>query len=182
MSCEFIGTKWNGRYEDFLSQLNENGVTHWHAPRTASVGDQIALQNHLRVPAKTNSNIELVGISAWTQASYEMLADAAKHFGWQSRWVERAFWDAEATQAVSVICIDAHAWSDDVKNRIKWIRSEIQRIPMVLVVSYPRADELDEIEASGITEVVSKPFELNDLKAAMIRAIEKNERVKSPSI
>jgi CheY-like chemotaxis protein len=172
--------QWNGRYEDFLNQLNGHGVTHWHSPRTSSIADRIALRDQIRLPNnKSKPNIELVSISAWTQESYEMLADAVNHFGWQSRWVERAFWDAEATQAVSLICIDARAWSDDVKNRIKWIRSELQQIPMILVVSYPRANELDAIEAAGITEVVSKPFELNDLKSAMIRAVEKNNQVKT---
>jgi len=168
--------QWSGRYERFISQLGQNGITDWHAPKTSSVADRIELQHSTLNSNLYQRKLEMIGISAWTQSNYEMLADAVQQFGWQSRWIERAFWDAESTNTVSAVCIDARSWSDDVKNRIKWIRSEFPLVPMVLVVSYPRASELDEIEATGIGFVVSKPFELVDLKSALNNAIEQFEK------
>ena len=45
---------------------------------------------------------------------------------------------------------------------------------MVLLLNYPREDELESIRQSGISSVISKPFELEDLRAAIQLAITEN--------
>ena len=144
-------------------------ITSWHAPRTSSVADQI-LKN-VQLP-KLSDEIIYIGISAWSRTQYETVADAIWHFGWQARWVERAIWDDESSQMISCTCVEADSWCEDLEKRLKWIRSEIPYAPIVLILSYPRESEMDEIRAAGVSEVVSKPFELCDLRLAILRSTE----------
>ena len=123
--------QWEGRFADFKKQLEEEGVTDWHVPRTTSVGDLIANSN-FRPDGQMNL---FVAISAWTETKHSMISDAIDSYGWTSCWVERAIWNAETVSAVDAICIEADVWCDDLANRIKWIRSEVPQTPMVLVLS-----------------------------------------------
>lgn len=170
--------QWQGRYERFVDQLAAAGITSWHAPRTSSVADQIATNALLR---KKSREIEYIGISAWTRPQFDMLADATRHFGWNACWVERAKWDAETCGTISAICVEADSWSGDLNKRVKWIRSEIPDTPIVLLLNYPRESELDEIRSAGVSEVVSKPFELHELQSAIIRSIEQPASAKLES-
>jgi hypothetical protein len=161
--------QWEGQYERFAKQLAESGITQWHAPRTSTPADRIAA----RIPRTPDSRqIQYIGISAWTPTQHEMVADAVKTLGWKSRWVERFMWDGETTQMISAICVEADGWSASLQNRIKWLRNEIPNAPLVLLLNYPRKSQLEAIQMAGVSEVVSKPFELDDLKSAIVRAVE----------
>ena len=173
--------QWEGRYDRFVEQLDHEGITDWHAPRTSSVADQIAGLKKAAVNSASGSRMEYIGVSAWTRDQYEMIADSVKHFGWRCGWVERALWDGATSRLVSAICVDADSWSGDLQNRLKWIHDEIPEAPMVLLLSYPRQDEMDAIRRAGVAEVVSKPFELADLESALKRAMKKDAMAKSPS-
>ncbi len=159
--------QWKGRYERFVDELEDSGITGWHTPKTFSVADQIST-NHCQ--PMHSGEIQFVGISAWSRTQYEMVADAIRQFGWEPRWFERATWDEEAARSISAICVEADSWCPDLLKRIKWIRNEIPEAPIVLVLSYPRESEMKEILATGIAEVVSKPFELCDLRSAIHRS------------
>jgi CheY-like chemotaxis protein len=82
---------------------------------------------------------------------------------------------------VSAICVDAESWSAALKNRLKWIREEFPDSPIVLLLNYPRQDEQESLQQAGVTEVVSKPFELEDLKSAIIRAVKKQAAANNPN-
>ncbi len=115
--------QWEGRYERFVKQLSGAGITDWHAPRTSAVADRIASgSGHDRSISGHPGKIAFIAISAWTHWQHEMVADAVRHFGWPSRWVERAVWDGASSVLVSAICVDADSWSFDLKNRLKWIQ------------------------------------------------------------
>lgn len=161
--------QWVGRYDRFVEQLAQSGITSWHLPRTFSVADRILADSQL---SDASAEIAYVGISAWTRTQHDMIADAISHFGWQSRWVERAIWDAESSDLISAICVDADSWCQDLNRRIQWIRQEIPETPIVLLLNYPRESELDEIQRAGISDVISKPFELFDLRSALVRSVQ----------
>ncbi len=163
--------QWQGRYQNFIDQLSESGITEWHAPRTSTIGDRIAIPKAVPV----GNPISCVAISAWTATRHQMAVAAIHHFGWRSTWIERGVWNAETITAVDAICIEADAWCSEVESRVKWIQSEVPNKPMVLLVNYPRVAQLKAINAAGIAEVVSKPFELVDLQAAIVRAVDSHE-------
>jgi len=158
--------QWEGRYQKFVEQLAQSGITDWHAPKTSSIADRIANTKRITTP----NDIRRVAISAWTNTSFAMVADAIRHFGWTSCWVERSVWNAETVSSVDAICIEADSWCDNLSNRIKWVTREVPGTPIVLILNYPRNDEFKEIKAAGISEVISKPFELDELQSAILRA------------
>lgn len=165
--------QWKGHYERFAKQLADTGITQWHMPRTSTVADRIVSRRPLTVNAE---EIQYIGISAWSPTQHAMLDDAIKSLGWKSRWVERFMWDGETTKMISAICVEADGWSTSLQNRIKWLRSEIPNAPLVLLLNYPRESELEAIHDAGVSEVISKPFELDDLKSAVVRAVESRSR------
>lgn len=158
--------QWEGRYQKFVGQLEQFGITDWHAARTSTAADRVINSDVVDYPNK----VSCVAISAWTNQQHAMVADAINHFGWSSCWVERSVWNAETTSAVDVIVVEADGWSADLANRVKWIQRQVAGTPMVLVANYPRQGELETIKSMGISGVVSKPFELNDLKTAILNA------------
>ena len=160
--------QWEGQYQKFASQLQQHKIADWHAARTSTTADRV-------LNSKTNDSpngIQCVAISAWTNQQHAMVADAVNHFGWSSCWVERAVWNAETSAVVDAIVIEADSWSPDLASRVKWVRGRVADCPIILIVNYPRQDQLKVIKAAGISEVVSKPFELNELKTAVVRAVE----------
>ncbi|MFT7629094.1 MAG: hypothetical protein ACI87E_000090 [Mariniblastus sp.] len=172
--------QWQGRYDEFVRQLDASGVSHWHEPRTATVGDRIG--GRPRSPKfleKQKAKIQFVGVSARASSQFEMLADAIQSFGWQVRWIERGTWDADSANALGAICVEADSWNEDVENRVRWLSGGVATAPLVLLLNYPRAHELETIRLAGVAEVVSKPFELVDLKAAIERAVQSSATSKS---
>lgn len=166
--------QWAGRFEAFLKQF-KSGDSGWESPRTATVGDRILAASgggHPEISSIAAESLggETIGISAWTSSQHEMLADAISHFGWTSHWIERETMDGQMASDLSVICVEADSWSPELNHRLQWIKKEVSSVPMVLVLNYPREGELDEIRSAGVSEVVSKPFELTDLKSAIVRA------------
>lgn len=164
--------QWQGRYETFVNQLGDsNRIPGWHAPLTSSVGDRILAENAAPSPEESEGIVGSIGISAWTHLQHEMLADAFNHFGWSSHWIERETMDGDLSRRMAAICVEADSWSPELNQRIQWLKKEVTAAPMILILNYPRKNELDEILQAGILEVVSKPFELNDLKTAVRRAV-----------
>lgn len=157
--------QWKGRYQRFLSQLESEGVTNWHSVPTATVADQISSQLEQTAPPIPKGT-RCVGISAWTQDQYDMLADAVKQFGLTSRWVERTIWSGNATDMVSVVCIDANSWDFNLQQRIKWLRTEFPQTRMVVLLNFPRESDVAAANDFGISDIISKPFEIMDLKEA----------------
>jgi hypothetical protein len=159
--------QWEGRYSQFVEQLGKSGITSWHAPRTATSSDHIVAQT---IQKDFSLGSGYIGVSAWTRSEFEMLDDAITSFGWRSRWVERSIWDAASSATVSVMCVIADSWTAELEKRIQWLNSEIPDVPFVLLLNYPRQSDAESIASAGISSVVSKPFELQDLKVAIAKA------------
>lgn len=157
--------QWRGQYDKFVKQLDSNQISDWHLPSTASVADRIEASS-----TTSNMEPEIIGVSAWSQPQFEMLADSLKTLGYRSRWLERCTWDAEAIKLLSAICIDANSVTDDLVNRIEWLKSTFPDPVLILILNFPRINEAHSAVELGVSEVLSKPFELADLLTAVIRA------------
>jgi hypothetical protein len=169
--------QWEGRYSQFVEQLEKSGITSWHAPRTTTESDHVVAQT-IRKDLSLGSGI--IGVSAWTRSEFDMLDDAIGSLGLWCRWVERSIWDAASSATVSVMCVVADSWTAELEKRIRWLNSEIPDVPFVLLLNYPRQSDSESIEAAGVAAVVSKPFELQDLKAAIAQAAgQELERLKA---
>ena len=71
----------------------------------------------------------------------------------------------------SLIVVDGDSWTQELKSRIDWLRIDLKiDSPIVQLLNFPRPSDLPALHAAGITEVVSKPFQLSDLALAIERA------------
>ena len=162
--------QWSGQYAQFVNQLKENSITDWHLPATTTIADRLQSST---TPVDLQN--EIIGVSAWTQTQYEMLADSLKTMGYRSRWLERSTWDAEAIRILSAICIDANSMTQDLTNRLQWLKTTFPQRPMILILNFPRENDVASAKSLGVEEVLSKPFDLADLLTALIRVCDSEE-------
>ncbi len=155
--------QWQGRFASFIEQVSQHGVSSWHLPRTASTADRILAVSE----PKLNRTVSCVGISAWTRPQFESLRDAFQQWGWNSRWIERCTWDAASAQILNPIVVDADSLASDLELRLDWLETEFPASRFVLLLNFPRVDDREQLSTRGISQVISKPYELNDLKAAI---------------
>jgi len=161
--------QWKGRFNTFTKHLADNGVTAWHGPETKTEADRIATTGAL--DSESNSEPFCIGISAWSVEAYDSMSVAIQSFGWKTRWVERT--DLSSLEgAVNAICIDANSLDDSLERRILWLKDQVFDVPMVLSLNFPRNNEVSKLRSTGVSHVISKPFELNDLRVAICQSIE----------
>jgi CheY-like chemotaxis protein len=162
--------QWLGRFERFISRLSEEKIADWQLPRTANDADRIS-QNFSSSLSLFGKDLS-IGISSHTDTQYQMLADASKHFGFTSSWVEQQQWNADLGDNIAAVCMDADSWNSNVASRVDWLRDDLEiTAPIVLVLNFPRKSDIEEALEAGVTEIVSKPFQLDDLGQAIQRAI-----------
>jgi CheY-like chemotaxis protein len=164
--------QWKGRFESFIQQLKAEGITGWHAPRTSSVADRIfsTPKPHLDL----SRQIKSVGISAPSDEQFEMLRDVMQHFGWECHWVERCPAKPQSDQRFDVICVEADSLSKQLEARIGQLESEFPHAGLVVVLGFPRTEDVQRLLMLGVSQVVSKPFELSDLRIALNDSLKDN--------
>ena len=69
-----------------------------------------------------------------------------------------------------MIILDDDSLSSNLENRIRWLFSTLGQRPLVLTLSFPRADEVQDLTKMGVGAIISKPFKLVELKQAILKA------------
>lgn len=163
--------QWQGRFKTFMSHLANNGVTSWHGPETNTDADRIVAASAL----DSGSTLEhlCIGISAWNVEAYDTLSAAIQSFGWKTRWVERTNLPSLAG-AINAVCIVANSLDDNLERRINWLKEQVLDAPLVVSLNFPRKDEVLRLRNMGVAHVISKPFELNDLRVAISQSVEES--------
>ena len=170
--------QWAGRFEQFSKQLAEVGLTLWHQPGTASDADNAMLIGEFDEESTLGI---LVAISAADQAQYKYVRDAVEAFGWSSCWAERATFDQETIEMVSAVCVDANSFGEDLSSRIEWLQAKLESKPTTLLLNFPRSQDVNAAADHGIQDIVSKPFQPNDLKHAIESSIGRQQAGNSGS-
>ena len=160
--------QWQGEFDRFASALNQDKIHDWQLPKTATPTDRIATIKRESFEGKAFEGI--IGVSAWTNIQYEMIADSLSAFGIQTCWIERTIWDGEAKSLINVVILDDDSISSNLENRINWLFSTLGQRPLVLTLSFPRADEVETLKKLGAGAIVSKPFTLAELRQAILVA------------
>jgi CheY-like chemotaxis protein len=168
--------QWQGQLQSFVDQFQRNGVTCWNAPATATAGDLI-LQTETSSDCST-SGAPSVAVSAFQAGHFQALRDSLAVLGWNGKWLERmldqrqqagdpgggqeaALWNFER------VCVDSSAIDSDLYDRIEMIRGWIPESPVIVLAGYPRWQEVRRLMGLGVSRVISKPYSLDDLRAAM---------------
>lgn len=168
--------QWQGRIDRFARCMDGESESQWHLPRTANDADKILIESAAvgraqNAASQTKANGNWLGVSAATEHSYDMVRDAVGAFGWQAMWIEFTTWEAKEVPELELIFIDANSWSVACELRAKWIREQFKERPIVLLINFPRSEELQAATDFGIDAVVSKPFQLNDINAAIQKSL-----------
>ncbi|MDB4766721.1 hypothetical protein OAG71_03430 [bacterium] len=157
--------QWQGRFQSFCDQLRNEGISIWHSPATLSDADCVSEQ---RVGLDQS---HVIGVSALNEQTYESLAQGITAIGGKPKWVERVSW-VNLAASVSAICIDADSFSPTLEKRISWAQSQVEHVPLIVMMNFPRRQEIEALQRAGVVRVVSKPFELADLQSAIESVIE----------
>lgn len=168
--------QWQGRFDRFTKAVDTGMVAMWSLPPTANDRDRVladsASLEHENSNSESSPNAasKRIAVSALTAQSFDMVSDAVKCFQWKSEWFEMIEWEAREHQRADMVCVDADSWSPECEARIRQIRKTLGDLPIVLLLNYPRVEELESVSDWGIETVVSKPFLLGDLKASIEHA------------
>ena len=157
--------QWRSRFDRFVQQLSSGGVTGWHQPTTSNDADHLRLS-----PAITTGRDFTVAIVANDRPSYESLADAVHSMGSAAIDVRPGEKIAAAEQGDMVFCIDANSMDERVEEQISAIGLIADRPAIVVLLSFPRQQDVRYLARLGVQQIVSKPYLVNDLGAALVAA------------
>ena len=177
--------QWEKRFEKFCVQMNEGVSTDWHLPLTATVADQVRDfspdPSHVKQLSGPN-----VGVSASHRSSFESIRDLLNLYSCEVSWIESDKEKAKSEQ-FDAVCVDIERGIEQQKNSISVLKSLFHNIPTVVLLGFPRKQDVDGLAAFGITQIVSKPFTADELVMSLIQAcseqsVPENSVVPKPSI
>jgi CheY-like chemotaxis protein len=154
--------QWSGRFDDFTTAMNEQGISLWHSPPIETDADRIkAVQTD-----RPLTNQPVIGISALNQPTFETLSEAITSIGGRPKWVERTS-QINLSASATLICIDADSADQALERRIQWVQKQLAHVPLIVLMNFPRRQETERLNQLGVTTVISKPFELAQLQTAI---------------
>ena len=164
--------QWQNRFAHFVRQLTSSEVCDWQLPATSNDAD-IAINFGSNQTTKIADRQSIIGVSAVSDIHFQMIADALQTFKRDAYWIEQQDLDASVIAKLSLVVVDADSWNPNVQARIESLRHDLKiDTPIVLLSNFPRQSDLTAVNAMGISEVVSKPFQLSDFALAIQRAAE----------
>lgn len=157
--------QWNGRVAGFLWALERNRLSSWQMPKICSLTDRIQ-QEAVANTCWTNAKPPIV-ISALTDDAFAMLADAVS--GEQQDCVRFELLDGSeaAMQEPKVVLIDGNSLTANFHERVEEIRAAYPASPLIGLLNFPRLQEQQLARSANLASIVSKPFQLADLRAAI---------------
>ncbi|HMP78182.1 MAG TPA: hypothetical protein PKD54_01910 [Pirellulaceae bacterium] len=109
-----------------------------------------------------------VGVSACTLTQYEMVADGLAGIQCDALWLERTAWDGVEPRSLTAMILDSDSLTENLTNRLVFLRNMAPECPVVLLMSFPRIDEVSALRSTwNVDAVVSKPFDLRSLYYAL---------------
>jgi hypothetical protein len=149
-----------GRLAVELARLSsDNG---WSQPRTATDFDRYLLRP--RAPALVRCE-GLLAIGAANRTAFETIADPCRSVGYSCVWLRKI--DAEIPRNARAVLWDrllgASPGESDREPVMRDLVNRAVPAPAVLLLGFPRIDDLERAQRAGIADVVAKPFLASDL-------------------
>lgn len=168
--------QWQGRFDDFTNQMRAEGMSLWHSPAVETDSDRAKAVE--RKSGLTNEPV--IGISALNQTTFKTLGEAITSIGGRPKWVERTS-RINLSATATAVCIDADSADEALERRVQWVREQVSDIPLIVLMNFPRRQEIKLLQQSGVAAVISKPFELAELQRTIEATIGTEETTK-PSL
>jgi hypothetical protein len=167
--------QWIGQLDRFLHQLQKHQLSSWHLPRIAANADRILLDSYY--DQELAGHCLVAGISSLTESGYSMIADGLQQLGCQPVWLEAEWGGVEpncrqtTSRSLHFIVVNANSLNGPVPEKVKLLRQRYPRLPIVLMINFPRRQDLAVAARLGVDEIVSKPFQLHDLQFVIARSV-----------
>ncbi len=153
--------QWQGRFDTFLHALTSDRISSWHLPKIAVDIDRIKMECML----KTGTGTLSVGVSSRTMDGFDMLRDSCPELNFY--WIERQDRQDVNPNHFGVVCVEADTLTETTERRIETIQEQLAYTPIVLTLNFPRRQEFARAAQLGVARVLSKPFQVSDLRIAL---------------
>ena len=161
--------QWQGRIDRFVDCIGSGQVSSWQLPKIVSPVDRTIqdVQSTIKIPNIAGA----VGVSSQTEEAFLTLRDGMASTGRESIWLEKIEESELGIPNLSVVCVEANSLTEWTQKRVVDLQKQFLHTPIVLILNFPRRAEYEIAARLGITEIVSKPFQLHDLHSALRRTI-----------
>ncbi|MEE2827024.1 MAG: hypothetical protein VYE64_10395 [Planctomycetota bacterium] len=161
--------QWSARFDQFVRQVRLGEKTAWQAPATATAVDQVQIAQDVGRHDADNGSC-CVAVDAATEGQFEMLAAALVGIGCQSIWMSEQEHGPPLVGRLDLICIDALSLTDPLLDKVADLRERFADIPLIVLLNFPRRDDVANLRQLGVSQVVAKPFRHGDLHWAVDQA------------
>ena len=150
-------------------QQDPRHLRQWAQPRTFTLFDQ-SLQSSERFvqPAETyRGDSTSIAIGARRQSDYQGLAESLDSF--QTYWANRPEQsiaphdDSDRLSRADWLIWDAQAWDSIERNALNDTLRQLTPRATLLLMSWPRREDIQAADQMGVNQVLSMPFRLDDL-------------------
>lgn len=160
--------EWRARMAPVLAGVG--GAAWWRLPRTATAAERLLAQAG---PTVSPVRRGLIGIRSASRVGYAALADACGAGGFAAVWLA-------PRQTVVVEGVDAVVWDGASGDEAEALALEqlLGRVParaVVALLTFPRLDDHQRMQAAGAGAVLTKPLLSSDLLRELDRLLGNGE-------
>jgi AmiR/NasT family two-component response regulator len=133
----------------------------WGLPVTATEEDRLLWAAEHPGPALDNGAQQplVVGVLAAQRAMWELLAAACEQLGWRAVWLRPDC----GNERPAVILWDHRGDRSEESQLASILAAQSDRPPVLALVTFPRAGDLQRLSRLGVTMLIGKPFRLDEL-------------------
>ena len=162
------GTYWHrlpARLASAFEAVRAGGCPTWGLPLTATADEQLLAAAEFSPGGRAGRIVVCAARAEGARA----LADACRLGGYETEWIVEG--DRLKSKSAQAVVWDMTTEQATDRRRIKRLRRAAGGAPVVAVVGFPREHETRQAIASGVSEVVSKPYLVRDLLWHVERAV-----------
>ena len=149
----------------------------WSLPRTATPLDVSLLARPVGNAWSSDSlaNTAELAIIAPTRERFLTLADAVGACGLKSTWHRASV--SQLSAATTGVLVGGESLTEAMEQMIVATVDASAGRPVVLMLDFPRWQEVDRARQLGVTGVLSKPYLLGDLRSILVPCLSKGDRI-----
>lgn len=159
--CEVPWHGWSSWAEANLRQFCEHRCVSWGLPATCTADERADFWS--RVPIARRGG--LIAIDSPDADRAEAIADCLRIAGFAAAWLPPT--TGGLVQGAAAVVCDADDINDTVAARLHCLSDQFTPAPIVTLLGFPRAADVQRASQAGAACVVAKPFTLHEFLAQL---------------
>jgi CheY-like chemotaxis protein len=180
-----LPASWQAQWHQWSSRLrrptdpdsgsaSELSFSHssWSLPVTASEDDRLlasiddssaieTISSQTESPIQEVSPNPLIAVFAQHRETAQSFCDICTRRGWKSLWLRSV--PEETPLSVNAVIIDLAFGIPRKTETLTAIRSATGSAPLIVLLGFPRPEDVSRLQSAGVSAVVAKPFLADDL-------------------